>query len=541
MNDSMYANLPPEILINIFQYLDFYDLQAVKLSCKQWLAVTLLPEFEKNGVFKITNDILDSNHPAAEVIMNKQITNLYLKGVFIGEADELFQHLGTSLKALTLKLVPIDTALPMTMKYFPHLRYLKVSHIKMASLVGHIDWLISGKLTEMNKLILTSNDSIVNKYLLDSVENAESLKALTIEFVYRDETNILQVLAKHSKSLIELDLRYYEGTPLSASKWGDVFEKLKLTELSLQGNFHPDIVTRAIETQKSLRALDLKGSVAVDDNYLFKIGRKLPLLERLILEYCGRITNRGVNQLATLSHLKNLDLTGCNKLTSLSIHGIIGRTPNWSLMELHLQDVNIDESDVCFCANNLPNLRIFNLSGCGKAVTDKAIQEIFEFQRKLRALRIDNCKLTDNGILGLATGNSIQNLENLETLNLRSCKELTDLTLTGGLKIPQLKTLDISDCEKLTVLGLQGLIRNCPTIEVISISSGKGLGYEAVQILTSGLGRLRLLNVENCRDLSQVSAAGWMQTKFRPITNEVTLRRENQSLLDRLKQREAVV
>ncbi|XP_055907556.1 uncharacterized protein LOC129942576 [Eupeodes corollae] len=523
--NSMYANLPPEILINIFQYLDFYDVQSVKLSCKQWLAVTLLPEFETNGVFKISTGILDKNHPAAEILMSKQITKLYLKGVFIGDADEIFQHVGTSLKELTLKLVPIDTVLPLTMKHFHNLRYLKVTHIKLSSLVGNVSWLYSGSLSQMQDLCLIANDSNVNKYILDSVDSSESLKILTVEFIYKDEAYILKVIEKHAKSLDELDLRYYEGTPFSSSKWGEVFEKLKLSELSLQGNFHPDIVARAIESQKSLRSIDLTGSVAVDDSCLFRIGRKLPELERLILDYCGRITNRGVNQLATLSQLKILDLTGCNKLTSLSIHGIIGRTTNSPLMELHLQDVNLDESDVCFCANNLPNLRIFNLSGCGKAVTDKSIQEVFDCLRKLQGLKIDSSILTDDGILGIPTGNSIQNLEFLEMLSIRCCKGLTDLSLTSGLMIPQLKFLDISNCEKMSVVGLRSLVQNCPTVEEMRLASGKGMGLEAVQALTSGLGRLRLLTVENCRDLSQITAVNWTQTRFRPISNEVTLKR----------------
>lgn len=535
---NSFVNMPPEILINIFKYLEFYDLQAVKLTCKQWLAVTLLPEFKTCGVFKITTGILDNNHPAAKKIMASQIAKLYLKGVFIGEADKLFAHLGTTLTDLTLKLVPIDITLPLTMKHFLNLQYLKVTHIKMASLVGQLNWVFKGKLRHMKEMILIANDAIVNKYLLDSVEVSRTLKILTVEFGFRDESNILEVLRTHTDSLKELDLRYYEGTNLNPVKWDGTLDQLKLNELSLQGNFHPDILTRAIDTQKALRSLDLKGSVAVDDTYLFRIGRKLPLLEKLILEYCGRITNRGVNQLASLSHLQVLNLTGCNKLTSLSIHGIIGRTPNVLLVELHLQDVNVDESDVCFCANNLPNMRIFNLSGCGKAVTDKAVQAIFDCQRKLRCLKLDNCKITDNGILGMDTGNSIQDLEELITLSLRGCNALTDLSLTSGLRFPHLKFLDITNCDKFTNSGMLGLTRNCTTVEKLNISAGKNVGFDAVQILTRGLGRMRILHVENCRDLSQISSEGWMQTNYRPITNEVTLRRENKSLLSWIKKEE---
>jgi len=113
--------------------------------------------------------------------------------------------------------------------------------------------------------------------------------------------------------------------------------------------------------------------------------------------------------------------------------------------------VRIDRFDLQDIAQ-ITELRKLDLSGCYR-IKDDDIEVVAKYLVKLEILNLSFTHIDDLGVHHIA-----RNLKNLKELYLRSC-DLSDGMLANLIICPHLKVLDISDNERLTSEGIKSLTK----------------------------------------------------------------------------------
>ena len=191
------------------------------------------------------------------------------------------------------------------------------------------------------------------------------------------------------------------------------------------------------------RNLDLKHSGShikvpshIDDNNLHLILRQATpdLVRSIDLSEC-KITDIGLQQLAIFRNLNDLNLTGCNLVTSVGVN-YLTRCPN--LITLNLSRTSIDNVALVHL-NNFEQLHTLNLSGT--QVSDAGLANLRS--ENLEYLNLRDCSLNGEGIQHL------QHLPRLTHLNI-SMSEIEDNGLDNLDELKHLIYLDLSQNGMLT-------------------------------------------------------------------------------------------
>ncbi|XP_042293408.1 F-box/LRR-repeat protein 2-like [Sceloporus undulatus] len=168
--------------------------------------------------------------------------------------------------------------------------------------------------------------------------------------------------------------------------------------------------------------------------------------------------------LRALTRLQELDLTGCEKLTDMSIAKVI-----------------------CF-----PELRHLSLSLIPN-ITDNSLRAIARNCRSLENLSLTYCvNLTDKGFAEVAAC-----LHRLQHLDVSGCNQLTPRTLkVVGQECQQLKYLDVSLCSKITMKDVEHFQPHLPPQSQASIQSHFVRGTKLSFTLWHSVNpELRIINV----------------------------------------------
>ena len=297
------------------------------------------------------------------------------------------------------------------------------------------------------------------------------------------------------------------------------------------------------KTEDSLKHLDLRyTSVTLSHDGYSSL--HLPSLLVLKLSHCGNLDDTGLIHMLNkaTSNLKQLDLRFTN--VTLSNAGAIAsdfknlkvldlsnnrqldeegtvcllNKSGYGLKELDLSETNITLSDPQVLTVNFTQLRALKLSYCwhlAEAAIDGFLNRVGA-SLKVLDLRYTNVSLLDSGF--------ISNLENLEELNLTSCRKLSEAGLVSLLNscrlslvhlnlsytkitlstassiqsnLPRLRSLNLSHCKHLTEFGVFSLL---------SKTSGNLMHLDVtgsnVTRLDSTSSRLEGFQLSSCRELS---------------------------------------
>ncbi|KAK2867307.1 hypothetical protein Q8A67_025424 [Cirrhinus molitorella] len=143
-------------------------------------------------------------------------------------------------------------------------------------------------------------------------------------------------------------------------------------------------------------------------------------LRTILLRGCADITSEGLEVLASRSpYLQVVDLTGCTAVTDSGIQAL---------------------------ARNCRCLEVISLRGC-TALSDRALLELGENCRMLHSVYFSGTEVTDQGVIGLATGVCSQSLKELQMIR---CRNLTDVAVTAVL----------ANCANIRIFNFHG----CPLI-----------------------------------------------------------------------------
>lgn len=180
----------------------------------------------------------------------------------------------------------------------------------------------------------------------------------------------------------------------------------------------------------------------------------------------GLLVHQGVTELdlteSDISDNGLIQLERCSKLSKLDLNSISGKRTNISslgflelfksLKYLHIvylrRCVLIDDRPITVLAKS-NFLSELNLGGC-PLITDRSVITL-SHSSSLKCINLSRTKVTDKGLISLATGYCKNNLRELQVSN---CQEVTDVGI---------KALS-QNCKRLTILTFHG----CPRVSVES-------------------------------------------------------------------------
>jgi Leucine-rich repeat (LRR) protein len=223
----------------------------------------------------------------------------------------------------------------------------------------------------------------------------------------------------------------------------------------------------------------------IDDQILGEIIEKFPNLETLTL-YGNQITNKGISKLTELKNLKALHLH-CDLLTDKDLLVIGQLSKLETLTSDSLRNVTEDGIQELQSLSNLQSLCL----GYCPGISDKTLDGIGRLPN-LKTLKLAACDITNSGLHALTKSSRLQEL------HLHSCTLITDAGLEALQKSPLQKlTLSFSNIKNE---GLSHL-KQCPLTH-LSLNNGKNLEDAGLEHLI-GL-PLEELDIGKCTKITDV-------------------------------------
>lgn len=154
----------------------------------------------------------------------------------------------------------------------------------------------------------------------------------------------------------------------------------------------------------------------------------------------------------------------------------------------------ISDDSVCLLARNNPALEGINLSSCFD-LTDQTLTALSEHCPNLAHIDIRHCNgITDEGLAHLAK------LPQLLSLNLDGCTSLNGSFVDNLVQSPvatSLEYFNISACVGISPVALRKLVRKCQQIRTIVLNDCKQLQNEDIQTILKYSKRLESLAISN--------------------------------------------
>ncbi|MBN3295264.1 AMN1 protein, partial [Amia calva] len=174
-----------------------------------------------------------------------------------------------------------------------------------------------------------------------------------------------------------------------------------------------------------------------------------PGIQILDLQNC-KISDSTLKQLSSCRQLKKICLNSmeenCYNISSEGIKAIALTCPYLSEIMLW-RCCSVTDEGIRALAHNCKLLQIVTLSGCS-AITDAALLALGQNCRLLRGISFSATQVTDEGVVGLATGVCSQSLKEI---HMDRCQFLTDEAVEALLtRCPQIKILLFHGCPLIT-------------------------------------------------------------------------------------------
>lgn len=208
-------------------------------------------------------------------------------------------------------------------------------------------------------------------------------------------------------------------------------------------------------------------------------------LASLLMSY-SKITDAGLEHLKDLP-LKTLDLTQCFWFTDAGLEHLKDLPLNYlDLSSCHINDAGLEN------LKGLNQLNTLKLGWCYD-ITDAGLKHL-EGLNQLNTLDLSWCSdITDAGL------EYLKGLKQLNTLNLSRCKEITDAGLKQLKGLP-LNTLDLTRCDQITDAGLKH-IKDLKQLRTLNLSECYDITDEGLKHLKD-LKQLNTLKLCYCYNLT---------------------------------------
>lgn len=369
--------------------------------------------------------------------------------------------------------------------------------------------------------------------------------------------NIIKFISNHSSAIKVLN---FSRTLMNCEALGTMvtIEKLQLCELYLSccQEISDSAILSICKNQPLLSVLDVSECVSITDRGVIDICKNLCNLKTLLLAKCRQITQQSVCQLHNLNQLERLDMSSCSLITTngLKLGLCTGTVKNLTYLKI-VACCSVHDSFAIEASRHLQHLTHLDLSSC--KIGDLSVVAFSYRLLNLENLCLAWCQdITDDGLLGTLDPDSprrdswkgdgdcdlcrctrqhhlipcktlplpdppgglvchrsltpeelvpISHLRRLKTLDLTSCRKLTDKSITEVVNFPQLKKLHLGLMPQITDASLFAIARNVPALEELALPQCGRITDSGIKELARKLRRLSLLNVSNCDLLSNQS------------------------------------
>eukprot|EP01004_Peranema_trichophorum_P003668 NODE_2643_length_1530_cov_24.123667_g2279_i0.p1 GENE.NODE_2643_length_1530_cov_24.123667_g2279_i0~~NODE_2643_length_1530_cov_24.123667_g2279_i0.p1 ORF type:complete len:455 (+),score=44.55 NODE_2643_length_1530_cov_24.123667_g2279_i0:86-1366(+) len=260
-----------------------------------------------------------------------------------------------------------------------------------------------------------------------------------------------------------------------------------LTEMDLTGSYR---LCELTVTPESLVSISLAYCSKMTDQGLQSLASCYSLLS-LNLTSCCDITDDGIIPiLQNCTHLQHLDLTYCSSVTNKSFEIL-------SQCCAHLNSFSaayspyIDDRTVALIAQNCLELQYLSLSRCPK-VQDASLTSLGQYSSQLKGLSLAGCRFTKLGFVNL----NCPLLSSLDVSELRGFGDVVVKSLVRNCN-SQLINLDISECD-LTNAAMSTIADSCPNLTCLIVSGCKKLSLEGFCTVAQQCTYLNSLDMSFC-------------------------------------------
>ncbi|CRL06520.1 CLUMA_CG019533, isoform A [Clunio marinus] len=595
--------LPTEILIKIFEFLHPSDRFNASQICKRFQEVSEHYKFINDSQLNFSK-ITFSRHeaPAKDFLHSfRSFPNISFTDVEFSDCEEFWQRHGEAVETLTINSCDITVRkLKMILKETPNLHYLEIQNSR--------ELFMSGRLFEENDLLLENVTSLSlpnNQYLSDCLFSritrimpnlaALDLSSNKISFhgglykkFYPNHDNgddigsdnvftfhfIKKFIKNRADKIKELNFNstLIDGNTLQLLS---EIDELNLSKLHLRqcDQLTNDGFTSLIRVQPQLTSLDLTFSVRITDSSVIAISETLKDLRLLKLRRCRSLTDLSIKMLADLQFLEVLDISECEALTSAAITDGIAFKSNVVLKELYLAALNIDENAITKITENIPNLRVLDLSFCFNHVDDVCVQMIFKNLLFLRELNLDSCeRISDEGLTGMSMKEKLEDFCKKEEQQEKVNEEMKQEPIVSGTinnlpepaqrtifkislrtkaedeivsdalrkkammqmameintneeessnfsikKLKGLRVLKLGSCNKISDVSLIYNFK-LPELREINLSKCQQISYDGVKALVENCPGLEVVNFSECHNISD-KCIELVATKLQRLTS----------------------
>ncbi|XP_053680175.1 F-box/LRR-repeat protein 4-like [Anopheles nili] len=521
-----FDNLPMEILLNIFRYLNAVDRDSAALACKRWFDAMGYREFLDEVCFNFEEvSICDGTPPIALFLRSfRHFSNIKLTRVQFNGYCEFWDIFGDYIREITFSNCPTLTKSKLTM-ILKRMPFLECLVLEEADEFFKTWTPVELKRIEppcrcLRKLALRKNNAFTVDHLeylvamgpnITALEISKCLKQIDAPTRVKILTSILAIMKRRKKRLQAVDFSYTMYDDLFLKHFAEI-EDMSLSQISLSFFERAPIrdpgIIDILRCQWAIVHLDLSSFLNLTDFALIEISSSLHMLKTLKLNGCWLLTDFGVESIYKLGRLQVLDLSDCDKISDRGFMKAIVDRRRDCMSQLYLSMLpGLTDSVILKICLTLLNLTVIDFCG-SDCMNDTSVQFLFCYLKCLRILRLNGCvKISDAGLTGenlsvavieiwdVQTTFSVSDLHSLQEFQLSGCFKVTDFALMHSFRFRELREINLAHCVQISEQGIEAMALNCPALEQIDLSDCFHVNDRCVEALAIHLLRLRSLKL----------------------------------------------
>lgn len=423
---SQLLQLPTEVLLQVFKYLEKSDLYSLLTVCREFadLIVEIL-WFRPNM-----------------------------------QSDKAFQKIRAVME------------LPRNQTHWDYRNYIKRLNLSfMTNLVDDLLLDLFNGCPKLERLTLVNCSQLSHLPISRVLELCSRLQSIDMTGVQDIQDDIIYALALNCKRL--------QG--LYAPGCGNISEAAVITLLKscpmlkrIKFNNSENITDLAIaamyENCKSLVEIDLHNCPKVTDRYLKGIFLELTQLREFRVSNAAGITDNLFDLIPYDHHLDKLriiDVTGCNAITDGFVENLVRCSPRLRNVVLS-KCMQITDGSLRHLAKLGRSLHYIHLGHCA-LITDYGVQHLVRACYRIQYIDLACCsQLTDWTLIELS------GLPRLKRIGLVKCTLITDSGINHLVRLRGdkdcLERVHLSYCTNLTVGPIYYLLKSCPRLTHLSLT-----------------------------------------------------------------------
>lgn len=425
-NNSRLLQLPTEVLLQVFKYLDKSELFSLLTVCREFanLIVEILwfrPNMQSSTAFK------------------------------------------------KIRLV---MALPREQTHWDYRSYIKRLNLSfMTNLVNDPLLNLFEGCPKLERLTLVNCSQLSHLPISRVLQLCDRLQSIDMTGVQDIQDDIIYALARNCTRL--------QG--LYAPGCGNISEEAVITLLTscpmlkrIKFNNSENITDASIaamyENCKSLVEIDLHNCPKVTDRYLKSIFLELTQLREFRISNAAGITDALFELIPSDHHLDKLriiDVTGCNAITDKLVEGLVRCAPRLRNVVLS-KCMQITDASLRHLTKLGRSLHYIHLGHCA-LITDFGVQALVRACYRIQYIDLACCsQLTDWSLVELS------GLPKLKRIGLVKCNLISDAGIAGLVRLRGdqdcLERVHLSYCTNLTVGPIYCLLKLCPKLTHLSLT-----------------------------------------------------------------------